>query len=884
MVEKFTHLHLHTEYSVLDSLTKIEEVVNKAKEFGMDSVAITDHGNLSGLLTFYAECKKSDVKPILGVESYIVPNMLVKEKVDGKSEQRNHIILLAKDNIGYKNLIKLTTESNVTGFYSKPRIDFDLLREHSNGIIVLTACIAGELPSIFKNQSLSTSEKERLANEFVDKYLEVFSDDFYIEIQSHNFEEEKRTYSELYKFAKKRNLKCVFTNDVHYLTKEDKNIHKALINSSAEAQKSDKQRSYPGGGYWFKSSEEIAAMGVPVELIRMTQEISEKINVDLNLNRMPKLKFEKDRDTNQFISKYCQDELKIRGLWNRQYAERLASELKVIKDLDFGDYFLIVKDYIDFAKKNKIPKGPGRGSAAGSLAVFLLGITEIDPIIHDLKFSRFLNYSRKEFPDIDTDFSKDRRDEIFKYLKDKYGDEKCAKIATFGTLRPRGAVKAIARTLGIDFDTANSITAAMDDKADDILPNRVLDNADFILDDYRMKYPQLFNDADRLKGHIQNEGVHACGIIISDEPIIELAPLKRSKGGLELVMQWDYNSLKYQKFLIKFDVLGLKNLDIIHNAIELIKERHGVDIDFSKISLDDKETYKNIRSGYAVGIFQIESYSMRRLAKEMKIENFNELTALLAINRPGPLQAGLDKMYINNKFNKDNMNVRHEMMKGILKDTYGVIIYQEDVMNIAMKMAGMSEIETDDIRKAISKKDAALLGSIEDKFVSGCIKNSIEKETSEQIWKDILEFAGYSFNLSHAVSYAVLSYRTAWLKAHYPIEYIATLYNYTEEAKIKDVINETNRLGIPCVRPHVNTSKSDFYVGKDNKIYYGLKLLKGIGEESAKIIQMCGPYESYDDFLVKTGRYSQINKTVVAVLEDQECFSGLKKTVQQAMF
>jgi DNA polymerase-3 subunit alpha len=398
-----------------------------------------------------------------------------------------------------------------------------------------------------------------------------------------------------------------------------------------------------------------------------------------------------------------------------------------------------------------------------------------------------------------------------------------------------------------------------------------------------MRYPELFKQADRLKNHIQSEGVHPCGIIISDEPIVQLAPLRRSKDN-KLTLQWDYNSLSHQRFLIKFDVLGLKNLDVIQKTIETIEKNKGVKVDWEKIGLEDKETYKNIRAGNVVGVFQIESYSMKKLAQEMKIENFNELAALLAINRPGPLQAGLHKMYVNNKFNKDKMQVRHEKMKEILKDTYGVIIYQEDVMNIAMQLAGMSEVETDDIRKAISKKKEDLLMSISDKFVRGCINKGIDKQVAQTIWSDIIEFAGYSFNLSHAVCYAVISFRTAWLKTHYPAEYLTNLFNYTTSEKIGAVIKEANRIGVACVKPHVNTSHSDFRIDDKDRIYFGLKLLDGIGDNSAKIIQMCAPYLSFDDFIEKTQNYKQINKKVIDVLEGQGCFKGLKKTDQEKLF
>lgn len=905
MAKQFTHLHLHTEYSVLDAMVKVPDLVEKAKSLGMTSIAITDHGNMSGLLSFYSECKNNGIKPIIGIEAYIVKNMHQKQRVQGEREKRYHITLLAKNNEGYKNLVKLTTESYIHGFYYKPRIDEKLLAQHSNGLICLSGCLAGELPSILKNQDLSEDEKIELMDRYMDRYKRMFGDDFYIEIMHHDFPLEKRVFNALYRYAQKRGYKAVFTNDVHYLNKEDKIAHHALINSSAQSKNMARERSYDGDGYWFKSLEEIKKMGIPNELIDMTQEIANKCNIELDLGKMPKLKITQP-NAYKYIADECLKELKKRNLLNKTYVNRVYTELKVIKDLDFGNYFIVVQDFIKWAKSKDIPVGPGRGSACGSLIVWLLGITEVDPIRFGTKFSRFLNYSRKEFPDIDVDFSKLRRGEVIEYITETHGDDYCAQIATFGKLKPKSALKAVARSIGIDHEVANSITKVVN--ADEFMPDPKIEGSDEMFKKFELKYPELFKQARTLQGFNQNEGKHACGIVICEEKLNEFAPLKRGKDGGRM-LQWDLDSLGLQNYLIKFDILGLKNLDTIHGTVKAVKEKYGVDIDWDKIDLDDPKVFNMIRKGHTTGVFQLEGYGMRKLAESLRISKFKELTALLALYRPGPLASGLTQMYVENKFasghtkffdekdglSKEKIRKFIPKIKDILRNTYGVIVFQEDVMNIAMELAGMSEVETDNLRRATAKKKEKLMNQVKPKFIDGCIENGVDSEVAHKLWDKIVEFAGYSFNMAHALSYALISFRTAWLKCHYPAEYMVNLLNQEFHTDVKQprLKAEARRLGVPIVSAHVNKSQAKFAFHEPNEneksrfpngyIVTGLSFLKNIGENAAEIVAMHAPYKSYDDFITRMDGKA-VNSRVVGALDENECFNGLPRTVRRSLW
>jgi len=897
MTQQFTHLHLHTEYSVLDAMVKIEDLVQKAKSLKMNSIAITDHGNMSGALEFYSACKNNGIKPIIGIEAYIVDNMYVKQRVGGIREDRYHITLLAKNEDGYKNLTKLSTLAYIDGFYYKPRIDFKTLQKYSVGVICLSGCLGGELPSILKDRDLSKEEKMSLVDECIDKYVDVFKDDYYIEIMHHNFEEEKRVYNFLYRYAKKKGIKAVFTNDVHYLNKEDRLAHHALINSSASSKNMARERKYSGEGYWFKSLKEIKSLGIPNDLIDNTQEIANKCNLELDLEKMPKLKVDLNGvDTYSYIANVCKNQLKNKGLLNKEYIDRVKHELKIIKDLNFGNYFIVVKDYIDYAISKGIPVGVGRGSSCGSLIVYLLGITEIDPIKFGTKFSRFLNYSRKEFPDIDSDFSKKRRQEVIDYIVDKYGSEHCAQIATFGKMKPRSALRAVSRAMNIEPEIITSITKVVNEN--EFIPEPKFEGSVAEFERYERKYPELFKQARNLVGFNQNEGKHACGVVICEDKLDGFVPLKLDKEAHPM-LQWNLESLSMQNFLIKFDILGLKNLDTINDTLKLIKKRHGIEINWELEDINDPEVYSMIKKGQTTGIFQLESYGMKQLAQGLMVDNFKELAALLALYRPGPLASGLTEMYVNNKFNLEdrkffnkNDGISSEKIKkimprinNILKDTYGVIVFQEDVMNIAMELAGMTEVETDNLRRAVAKKKEDLMKKVKPMFINGCVKNDVDKQVATKIWDKIVEFAGYSFNMSHAISYAMISFRTAWLKCYYPAEYMVNLLNqeYGNESKQSRLLSEARRLGHEVVMPHVNLSKADFYLNDDEYIVFGLRFIKNIGIQAAETIALYAPYSSYDDFVTKMSD-KPVNKKVIEALEMSECFDGLNKTVRPSLF
>jgi len=851
---KFYHLHCHTEYSLLDGLPKIDEFLDYALNLGFDGIAITDHGNIYGAVEFFKKAKERKIKPILGCEFYLAFEKYWQKrpKIDDK---RYHLVLLVKNEKGYKNLVKLITKSHLEGFYYKPRIDEDLLFEHSEGLICLTACLQGKIPQLI----LANKIKE--AESLVEKYLHYFGkENFYLEIQHHpNLKEQKKVNKALIEISKKLKVNLVATNDCHYLSPEDAKIQDILMLINTGADPSDPERlTMLADDFSMRSPEKMIEdfKNVP-EAIENTQKIVESCNFDFEFNKIkfPYFPVPEGETPESYLRKLAKENLvKIYGENpKKEILERFEYELSTIEKLGFASYFLIVQDFVNFAKQNNIAVGPGRGSVGGSLIAYLLGITEIDPIKYNLLFERFLNPDRVSLPDIDVDFSDEKRERVIEYITQKYGKNRVAQIITFGRMNARAVVRDVGRVLGLSYSFCDKIAKM-------IPPN-------FNLKDCLEKIPEfkkIFEEDERVKNLIsiclRLEGVarhisrHACGLVISKEPLDEICPLQYpTQDDRTIVTQFEMHSLE-DIGLTKFDVLGLKNLTLIEETLDLIEKTKGKKIDLKKIPFDDKKTFSLLQRGETVGIFQLESAGMQRCLRELKPTEFEHIVAVLALYRPGPLQ--FMKEYIDAKNGRKRVEYLHPKLKPILESTYGICLYQEQIMKIAQELAGFSLAEADILRKAIGKKEKQLLFQQKSKFIEGCIKNGISEEIAQKIWNWIEPFGSYSFNRSHSVAYAHIAYQTAYLKAHYPLEFMTSLLNSEtgDVERIGFLIEEAKRMGIKVLPPDINESYEKFTLEEKRKIIrFGLLSIKNVGWNTVERIirerERGGKFKSFEDFL-----------------------------------
>lgn len=864
---KFTHLHVHSHYSLLDGLSKIDKLLNYTKELGMDSIALTDHGTLYGAVEFFKKAEKAGIKPIIGSEVYIAFEKM-EQKRPNIDDKKYHLILLVKNEEGYKNLIKLISKAHLEGFYYKPRIDEELLAKHASGLIALSACLQGKIPNLILANKIEEAEKLAL------KYQKIFGpDNFYLEIQNHpNIPEQKKVNKVLISFSKKLGIPLVATNDSHYLKPEDTEAQDILMLINTGADPNNPERlTLKADDFSIRSPEQMAKdFKETPEAIENTQKIADVCNFRFKLGeiKLPHFKIPNGKSADDYLK-----ELAYQGLKNKkavfkeshqEIIKRLEYELSVIKKTGFAPYFLIVQDFVNWAKKNRIMVGPGRGSAAGSLVSFLLNITNVNPLKYDLLFERFLNPERAAgLPDIDLDFTDRRRDEVIDYVKKKYGKEKVAQIITFGTMAARAVVRDVGRALSYDYSYCDKIAKLIPSFStlDETLSNVSEFKELYETDD---KARKLIDLGRKLEGVARHASTHACGVVISKEPLDETVPLQYStRNDKSIVTQYEMYSIE-DLGLLKMDFLGLKNLTIIEDTLSRIYKVQGKNIDIENLPLDDEKTYQLLKNGETTGVFQLESDGFKRYLKQLKPTKFEDIVTMAALYRPGPIQFIPEYIARANKIKE--VEYLHPQLKPILEPTYGILVFQEQLMRIARDLAGFSMGEADFLRKAVSKKIKRLLLEQEEKMIQGMIKNNIPENTAREIWNWILPFAKYGFNKSHSVSYSIIAYQTAFLKTHYPIEFMAALLTSERNdiERISVLISECNRMKIKILPPDINESFHNFSViPKQNKIRFGLLAIKNVGENVVEAIvkerKENGHFSSIDDFLLRVN-YQDLNK------------------------
>lgn len=886
--QNFTHLHLHTTFSLLDGAIRIKDLMKYCKDHHMDAVAITDHGNMYGVVQFYQEAVKEGIKPIIGNEFYVSPGKRTEKKImENLSDGNNyHLVLIAQNLTGYKNLIKLTSRSFTEGFYRKPRIDYEILEEYNEGLICLTACLGGEVQR--KILTGKSDEAEKLAKRLKD----IFGKDrFYLEIQNHGLKEEEIVAKGNVEISKKWDIPLVLTNDSHFLTKADHEIQDILLRINQKKTIDEPLEFGFNSEFYVKTPEEMFQLFPELpQAFYNTLKIKDMVDLNFNFGNplLPKFEVPEGYTINSYLRKLAEEGLKRRyHNITPELKERFEFEYKVITDMDFGGYFLIVQDFINWAKNHDIPVGPGRGSAAGSIIAYCLGITEIDPIKYNLLFERFLNPERKEMPDIDVDFCVERREEVIQYVKKKYGYENVAQIITYGNMAAKACLKDVARVLQMPFSEANLYSQAIPDTPKINLESALDESSEF--KKYTQKselHQKILQIAKKLEGNSRQTGVHAAGVVIAPEPLENIVPLatvanpKEKNGERILVTQFDMNTLA-NIGLVKMDFLGLRNLTIIQNTLKSIKKRKGIEIKINEIPLDDVKTYKLLQSGKVKGVFQLESSpGMRDFVIRMQPEVFEDLIALIAMYRPGPLQTGMADSYINRKKGFEKLEFPHKDLEDILKETYGVILYQEQVMQIAQKIGGFTRGQSDALRKAMGKKIESKMQEMKVLFIEGAISRGYEKAFAETIYDQMAEFAKYGFNKSHSAAYAMIVYQTAYLKANYTIEFMCEVLNseIDKTEKLAPYFIESKELNIKIEKPDINKSYKLFHIENDNTIRYALNAIKNVGENVVNhIVEVRNKKNSFKnivDFLESLD-LKLCNKRTLESLIIAGCFDNL---------
>ena len=883
----FTHLHVHTQYSILDGASSISALMKKAKEDEMKAIAITDHGNLFGAKEFSNEAKSHGLKPIIGCEVYVARrsrfNNTTKEDRGGY-----HLILLAKNRTGYNNLVKLVSIGWIEGHYYKPRIDKEILMEFREGLIASTACLGGDLPSQILNDSASGLEAS------LKYYLETFGNDFYLELQRHptgdpHFDEDtlakqQKVNSRLVELALEKGIKLIATNDVHFVNQEDAEAHDRLICLNTGKDLDDPTRLRYTKQEWFKTREEMADLYADIpQALDNTQEIVDKIeSYDLNHDPvMPDFPIPDEyEDADDYLYHLTMEGARERyGEITAELQTRIDYELGVIKKMGFPGYFLIVQDFLKAARNMDVSVGPGRGSAAGSVVAYCNRITDIDPIKYDLLFERFLNPDRISMPDIDIDFDEDGRDDVLKYVVDKYGKDKVAHIITFGTMAAKMAIRDVARIEKLPLPEADKLAKLVPERPGTTLKKAYAEVSE--LRDVKSKGTELaqrtLKYAETLEGSVRHTGLHACGIIIGKDNLMNHLPICKSKDTDLWVTQFDGNHVE-SVGMLKMDFLGLKTLSIIKDAVEMISGSKGITIDIDTLPLDDQKTFELYSRGETTGLFQFESDGMKRYLRELKPNRFEDLIAMNALYRPGPMEH--IPRFINRKHGKEKIKYDLPQMEKYLKDTYGITVYQEQVMLLSQEMAGFSGGQADSLRKAMGKKKRKMMDELKEKFLEGCAKNGIQQREADKVWTDWEAFAQYAFNKSHSTCYAQVSYQTAWLKAHYPAEFMAAVLsrNINDIKKITQFMNECRRMGLSVLGPDVNESRIKFAVNTEGNIRFGLGAIKGLGESAAsRIIHEMNKNGAYTDIysLVERVDLQAMNKKSLEALAGSGALDSL---------
>lgn len=899
-------LHLHSEYSLLDGASRIDDICSKAKETGMPGIAITDHGVMYGVYNFVKSAQKNEIKPIIGCELYVV-NL---DHTERSRSKLYHLVLLAKNDNGYRNLCKLSSEGCINGFYYKPRVSIEYLKQHSDDLIALSACLGGEVNNLLLNG------KEQEAKDAASKYKDIFGEDFYLEIQDHKYPEDRVVNPKVVSLAKELGIKVIATNDSHYTNKEDAIAHDALLCLQTQKYISDFPRMHFSSHEYIKTGPEMLELFqdhlspdvISEAVLDTSTEIFNKVEgyktFEEEVMHMPHVDLPEGHSYETYLKEISYEGAKERfGEITDDVRDRLEIELKIMNDSGFASYFIVVWDFIKWAKEHKIPVGPGRGSAAGSLVAYCLKITNIDPLKYDLLFERFLNPERKSMPDIDTDFCIDRREEVINYVREKYGEDCVCQIITFNKLTSRAVIKDMARVLEYPYAKAEELAKMIPVvRGKPRAISWMIENHS----EFGAKYKndpaakQVIDLAMKNEGTNKTFGVHAAGVIIADQALTNLIPTSKSKEG-GIITQFAMEEAAGMG-LLKMDFLGLRNLTMIQKAVDLINIEKQKNLkegeefkafDIEDISLEDKETFETVSSGNLAGIFQLEtSGGMKKVARDLAPENLEDISALIALYRPGPLDTGMIDDFINRKSGKEKIKYEHPMLETILRNTYGTIVYQEQIMQIAQVLANFSLGEADLLRRAMGKKKPEVLLPFKKKFTDGCDKNEIPGDVSEKLFEQMLSFAEYCFNKSHSTAYGMVTYQTAYLKTHFPVEYLTSLFIATngDTDKIKFYINEAERLEIKVVPPNINLSDLDFKNDSDaKKIIFGMGAIKGVGEPPAKEIirarEEDGPFKDFYDFCKRVDHKIVNKKTLESLIKcgAMDCLGAGRKAMLENM-
>lgn len=882
----FVHLHCHTEYSLLDGMARISDILGKAKELGMPAVAITDHGALYGAFKFFIKAKEIGIKPIIGVEVYKAKKSHL-DKESGVDRDQYHLVLLAKNLQGYKNLLQIVSIAHLEGFYYKPRTDFEILEKYHEGIIALSGCMNGEIPSLLLDNQPKEAEK------ILQKYLSIFGSDFYLELQRHpEVENLESLNKKLIALSRKFGVPLVATNDVHYLHKEDAYAQEILLCIQTQRAIFEKNRplsmlSVPD--YYFKSAEEMKGQFLDLpEAIDNALKIAEMCNVEIPYGSLilPQFPLQKGRTSAQYLKELIQSKKnRLSDFPQEEVDKRIEYELNIISDKGYINYFLIVQDFINWAKEQNIAVGPGRGSAAGSLISYILGITDINPLEYSLPFERFLNPERPSPPDIDIDFADTRRDEVLQYVREKYGEDRVAQIITFGTMESRMAVRDVARALGMSYSQGDRIAKmipppkqgfhlSLDKAIEESPPLKLAYNSE-------ADTKKVLDIAQKLEGLPRHSSVHAAGVVIADKPLTEYVPLQREAKEGRIITQYDMYSLDLNSVpekalgLMKIDFLGLRNLTILEEAVKFVEESSGKKINIHEIPMNDKSAYELVARGETIGVFQLESGGMRRLAKDIQPTKISDIVAMVALYRPGPMD--LIPTFIESKNNAKKIHYLHKDLKPILEETYGVPVYQEQVMSIAHDMAGYTMGEADNLRRAMGKKKKELMKKEKEKFIKGAVAKGYTKTVADSLFNFIEKFASYGFNKPHSACYALIAYWTAYMKANYPVEFMTALLSAElqgiagpmREQKMAQAIEECRRMEITVFPPDIDKSNYSFSI-EGKSIRFGLSAIKNVGQAAIESILEAknkGEFNSFTDFLFKVDLRKVNKKTIESLVK-----------------
>ena len=899
----FTHLHVHTEYSLLDGSSKIKEITKRAKELGMDSLAITDHGVMYGVIDFYRAALANGIKPIIGCEVYVAPHSRFDKENNPGDDRYYHLILLAENNTGYQNLCRIVSKGFVEGFYYKPRVDYEVLEKFSEGIICLSACLAGEV-----QRYLIKGEYEK-AKEAALRHVNIFGkNNYFLELQDHGIPEQKTVNQSLLRLSKELGIELVCTNDVHYTYADDVEAHDILLCIQTGKKKSDEDRMrYEGGQFYLKSEEEMASLfKYAPQALENTHKIAERCNVtfEFGVTKLPNYEVPEGYTAWTYLKELCEDGLHKRypafsgqvdehcKLSKEQLQERLDYELNTIKSMGYVEYFLIVWDFIHYAKSNGIAVGPGRGSAAGSIVSYCLEITDIEPMRYNLLFERFLNPERVSMPDIDVDFCIERRQEVIDYVGRKYGKDHVAQIVTFGTLKARGVIRDVGRVLDMPYAQVDNIAKMIPQELNITLDGALKQNRELkTLYDSDPEVKYLIDMSRRLEGLPRHASMHAAGVVICGKPVDEYVPLSRAADG-SITTQYIMTTLE-ELGLLKMDFLGLRNLTVIQNAQRFIKKNRGIELDLMKIDYNDKKVLDYIGTGNTEGIFQLESAGMKNFMKELKPQSLEDIIAGIALYRPGPMD--FIPKYLEGKNNRDSVTYDCPQLIPILEPTYGCIVYQEQVMQIVRDLAGYSLGRSDLLRRAMSKKKQAVMEKERQSFVygnreegvKGCIKNGISEEIANKIYDEMIDFAKYAFNKSHAAAYGVVAYQTAYLKYYYSAEFMAAMLTSVMDisTKVAEYVYSCRSMGIEILPPDINEGESGFSA-KGNSIRYGLTAIKNVGKNIIDGIveerEKHGKYTDLEDFITRTANLG-VNKRAIENFIKAGAFDSLNATRKQMM-